>query len=374
MQPQTKITSPNLLNHIPYLAILSIFFLFAGCSEEKPPFPEKKIQPVTITTASKSPRNNTRTFSGKAENSRTTTLSFRVGGNIENLPVKVGSRIHKGDIVARLDPRDFKLRVQKAEASLKSARSKYREIAQDFKRMRRLRSRDVISQSKFEEVKSAYQSATANLEEAKKVLGIARRNLSFTTLRAPQTGTISKLQVEKFQNVGKGQAVATLICGNQTEVVVGVPDKLIYSLRPGKKAKVTFNALPDRTFKGRVNEISMQPSPISTYPVTVVIDNPSPDIRPGMAALISFDFPGKSEPSIFLPLSCVVREPYGNKFVWTVDPETSRVHKKEVGTGTVRRNSIQITSGVHPGEEIVLRGIHRLQSGQEVKALPRDRF
>jgi multidrug efflux system membrane fusion protein len=354
--------------------VLLPLLIFTACSEEKKPLPQTQIRPVSTIVARKKPAQITRTFSGKAQNSQSSVLSFRVSGQIEYLPIDVGSTVKKGQIIARLDPEDYKLKVKQASAEIRSIRSKYQQLANDFRRMRKLYTDEVISKSKFDEVKSAYNSTAANLEAAREALQIARRNLSFTKLQAPASGTINQIQVENYQNISPGQPIATLISGAKTEVEVGIPDKLIYAIQSGSKAKVHFNALPGKVFQATVTEISMLASPMSTYPVIVALDNPISAIRPGMSALVDFSFKTKQKSSFFLPLQAVAREPYEHKFIWIVDPETSKVVKRKVKTGIIKQDKIQILSGLTEGERVVLRGVHRLQPGTKVKVLQTDRF
>jgi len=354
--------------------MLLVCFLFLACTGEEKTVPVQDTRPATTMEVRHQTARTTHTFSGKAENSQTSQLSFRVSGLIEQLPIQVGSRVKKGQIIARLESDDYRLQVNKAQAKLESIQSRYKEVFQDFKRMRDLLAQEVISQSRFEEAESAFKSVCANIEEAKKSLQIARRNLSYTTLKAPTSGIISRVPVEKFQNINSGQPVATFLSGKSIEVVAGVPDKLIYSLNTGQKAKVMFNALPQKNFNATITKISMQSSSISTYPVTVVLDNPGSQIRPGMSALVSFYFKSKTPKAIFVPLSAVVHEPYGAKFVWVVAPRTRTVQKKEIRTGAVRDKRVEILEGLSAGDKIVVRGAHRLHANDKINPIKADRF
>lgn len=118
----------------------------------------------------------------------------------------------------------------------------------------------------------------------------------------------------------------------------------------------------------------MQSSALSTYPVTVALDRPGSQIRPGMSALVSFFFKPKTPESIFIPLSAVVHEPYGAKFVWVVTPETRTVQKKKVRTGTIRDKRVEILKGLSAGDEIVIRGAHRLHTNDKINPVNADRF
>lgn len=355
-----------------HFLLFTLILLLWGCAEEKSPPQTVKAHPVTTITARKHPAGNQYQFSGKAKDSRETILSFRVPGQIMRLPVQVGSRLGKDELVAELDREEYLLEVNRARAQVRSIRSKKENLAKDYRRMKELLTRDVISQSRFDEVESGFESVSANLEEAEEQLRIAGKKLSYTRITAPDAGVISRLPADKFQNVSAGQPVATFLSGNSTEVEVGIPDKLISSLSPGKKARVRFNALPGKEYNATVTEIGMQPNPESTYPVTLVLNSPSPRVRPGMSALVQLNFPDTRKPAVLLPLSAVAHEPYGPKYVWEVDPQSMKIRKKPVSTGAVSEDKVRILSGVEKGDIIVVRGVHRLRPGMKVKPIKAD--
>lgn len=357
-----------------HFILFSLALLIAGCAEDKSSPQTPKAHPVTTTTARMQPSGNQYQFSGKAKNSQETMLSFRVPGQIIRLPVQVGSRVEKDQLVAELDGEEYLLEVNRARARVRSIRSKKENLAKDFKRMQQLLRREAISQSRFDEVESGFESVSANLEEAEERLRIARKKLSYTRITAPDAGVISRLPVEKFQNVSAGRPVATFLSGNKTEVEVGIPDKLISSLSQGIKARVEFNALPENEYNATVTEIGMQPNPESTYPVTLVLNSPAPKVRPGMSALVQFNFKKTQKTAILLPLSAVAQEAYGPKYVWEVDPQSMKVRKKPVSTGAVSEDKVRILSGVEKGDIIVVRGVHRLRPGMRVKPIKADNF
>ncbi|MFP4657955.1 MAG: efflux RND transporter periplasmic adaptor subunit [Desulfonatronovibrionaceae bacterium] len=347
-----------------------VFCLLAtACSEEKSTPPKPSSRPVTTATAQAGEAKTSHIFSGKAKSPQSTDLSFRVPGQIVRLPVRAGTRLEKDDLVAQLDKDDYQLEANQARARVLSILAKKERLGKDYKRMQKLLKEEAISQSRFDEVKSSYNSTSADLEAAREQLRLAVRNLGYTRITAPEAGVVSRVAVEKFQNVEAGQPIATFLSGNGTEVEVGIPDKLIHFLAPGKPARVEFNALPDRAFKARVTEIGMQPNPESTYPVTLVLDSPSPRIRPGMAALAEFDFPDAGSSAIYIPLSAIVREPFGSKYVWLVDPENMQVEKREVEIGAIREDKVQILSGINEGQTIVIRGAHRLNPGEKINPI-----
>lgn len=355
-----------------HFILFSLALLIAGCAEDKSSPQTPKAHPVTTTTARMQPSGNQYQFSGKAKDSQKTILSFRVPGQIMRLPVRVGSRVEKDQLVAELDREEYLLEVNRARARVRSVSSKRENLAKDYKRMQKLIRRGAISQSRFDEVESSFQSVSANMEEAEEQLSIARKKLGYTRITAPDAGVISRLRVEKFQNVSAGQPVCTLLSGNNTEVEVGVPDKLIYSLSRGKKARVEFNALPGNMYNATVTEVGMQPNPESTYPVTLVLNSPAPKVRSGMSALVQFNFAGGQKSAILLPLSAVAQEAYGPKYVWEVDPQSMKTRKKKVKTGAVSEDKIRILSGVKNGDIIVVRGVHRLRPGMKVKPINTD--
>ena len=325
-----------------------------------------------------------RSFSGMARASRDMALSFRVSGVLQELPVQMGRRVRAGELIARLDPTDFELKVMELEAQAEQARATFTKAKADYERFQVLYDAESVSKSELDQVRAGFETAQAQLAAVGKSLELVRQQLSYTRLIAPMAGTISEVPVENFQSVQTGQPVAILSTDDDLEFEVGLPDQLIHQVHLGDPAQVIFDVLPDRTYDATVSEVGITPGPVSTFPVKLRLAEPASQVRPGMIGMARFSFShANSQPFTAIPVEAVFGLPSGEQAVWLVSPGSDSTSGTISGTnsGTVRRqpvitgrllpDGLQILDGLLGGEIIVIRGVHRLEEGQKVR-LPQN--
>ncbi len=309
------------------------------------------------------------TFAGTAEDALETPLSFRVGGKIVDFPGdQIGRKFAKGEVIARLDPTDYELELREAKANMEQIRANYIRAKADYKRNKKLFERKVISKSEIDQADADFKSYEAQLNASAKKLDIARKHLSYTNLRAPFDGWISKVEANIHQNVTSGQGVASLNAGRQMKMYITVPDMLIAQVSEGDAVEVHFDALPDKNMTGKVMEISPESSAGSGYPVKVYLDNADKLVRSGMSGHVSFLGRDSGKPNYYLPPVAVAGESNGTRSIWVVDPGTSTVQSRKVTVGAMTEFGLQILDGVQAGDMVVVRGVHKLHEGLKVRS------
>ena len=343
--------------------------LTTACETMEPP-PEP-IRPVRYEPVAAAGEFRVRTFSGSARSAVEAPISFRVGGTVTQVDVAVGDRVRAGDLIATVDPTDYELELERAEASLESAKAEERNAAANFARMRGLYENNNASKNDYDAARAASESADANVRAFAKQVELARTHLGYTRLFAPADGAIASVPVEVNQNVTAGQTVVNLMSGSRVEVRVAVPEMLITGVRAGDDVIVTFDALPDRSFRGTVTEVGVTSTDFATtFPVTVRVDEETPEIRSGMAAVVGFRFvSSKSGPRFVVP-SFAVGEDRGGRFVFVAVPTRpgfGRIERRPVEVGELTDAGLEILSGVAKDELLVTAGVSRLIDGQEVK-------
>ena len=236
----------------------------AGCNEPPPPV-EEPLRPVRTITVAASDGGRARSFSGVARAGLESTLSFRVAGAIEALPVRVGDRVGAGQLIARLDAVDYELQVKEAEAALSQTDAQSTNAAADLNRVRGLYENDNASRADLDAALAAAASAAAAVESAAKRLELALRQVEYTRLVAPGPGAIAEVAAEVNENVSPGQAVVVLTSGSRApEVLVAVPEGLIRRIEAGATVDVSFDAIPDMSFSGIVTEVGVATTGTST--------------------------------------------------------------------------------------------------------------
>jgi RND family efflux transporter MFP subunit len=315
----------------------------------------------------------TRTFSGASKAAVEVNLSFKVGGTIQTVHVKIGDKVKKGAPIASVDKKDFQLRTEQARAAVSNAKVQMQTAKSAFERTSALYENNNVSLQDFERAKTTYESARAGLNSAERGLQLAQSQLSYTGLNAPMDGIVTRVNVEKNENVMPGQSVVELHSGRDIEVVIGVPESYISRMSNGDLVTVSFPAVKGKSFKGTVTEVSYAISAkSSTYPVCVVLDNPSKEIRPGMSADVTFAFnTADKKPRIVIPIGTVAEGTDG-RFVYTVSPQKEGlglVRKKKVVTGELVSGGLEILDGLRDGELVVTAGISKLSDSMTVKLL-----
>ncbi len=363
----------NMIKTKIFVLLLTIVML-TSCSEEKPP-EQEVIRPVRYQVVSTSVGGTqTRNFSGTAKSGLESNLSFKVGGTISRINVKVGDQVKKGKLIATLDSKDYQLQVQQVEAQLEQGKALELNAKADYERVRGLYESQNASKSDLDASRAAYKSASASVRATEKQLELTRSQSQYTKLIAPFNGVVSAVNADVNENIGAGTPVVVLT-GQvaQTEVEVAIPETVIAQIQRDMEVSVTFEAVPNKTFRGLVTEVGIVTSQISsTYPVTVALQTHDPNVRAGMVAdvVFTFELPDKGERMI-IPSHAVMEDQKG-RYVFIAQPlgdgiaTTKRV---DVTVGTLSSEGMEITSGLSDGQFVVTAGVSRIKEDMKVKLL-----
>lgn len=345
-----------------YLFAISVMLLATSCGHKKEG-DVTLIRPVKTATAS-SQSVIRKDFSGIVEAVEYVKLAFRVSGQVINLPVVEGQRVKKGQLIAAIDPRDISLQYAADKAAYETA-------AAQVERNKRLLGRQAISVQE-------YEISVANYQKAKSAYELSSNNMRDTKLTAPFDGSIEKRLVENYQRVNSGEGIVQLVNTQKLRIKFTVPDDYLYLLRAKDVTfKVVFDTYPDTVFNAKLEEyldISTAGTGIS---VTITIEDPAfnrslYDVKPGFTCkikLASDVAPFLEEKLVNIPLSAIFGESENQKtYVWVV--KDNKVSKREVTvySPTGEANAL-ISTGVQPGETIVIAGVHQLVEGQTVKVI-----
>lgn len=314
----------------------------------------------------------TRTFSGTAQTGRIVNLSFRSSGVITRLDVALGQTVRPRQLLARLDNVSARLAYEQAVSSLNSAASQMNTAKLALDRTRALYEVGTNSLGDLESAKNSFRTAEASHESSQRSVEIQQDQLQYGFIYAPEAGTIAVVTAELNENVSSGQTVAVLNAGSEMEIALGLPESVINRVSPRMEVGVAFSALPGESFAGRVTEVSPSlDDNTATYPVRIVIDSPSGDIRTGMAANVSFDFDHGTEASstLVVPANSVGEDSDG-RFVFLVQRgagDSASVQKQHITVGSLTAEGFVILEGLAAGQSIATAGLQTLLDGQQVR-------
>src|SRR5215467_3218728 len=286
------------------VAALALSLAVAGCEGAAHPVAQVE-RPVQVQRVAFAREQASRDFVGVVRARYETDLGFRVAGKIVSRVVNMGDRVQADDVVARLDPRDFKLQVESAEAELAAATSSLAQAAADEERYATLKSRGFAAVAEFDRKKAARDEAEGRLERAKRALDLARNQLAYTDLKAGVDGVITATLAEPGQVVAVGQAVARLAHRGEKEAVVALPETWLAEAR-ASRASVRLWSDPDRRFAAQLRELSPQADPATrTYAARFTIPDADDTVALGMTATVALTRAADA-PVAKLPLAAVL--------------------------------------------------------------------
>jgi RND family efflux transporter MFP subunit len=344
-----------------------------GCEDEQEE-PEV-IRPVRYVVVEGSDAATQRTYSGVAKAGQESRLSFQVSGQVMSVPINVGDTVKKGETIARMDPADYALQLQNAQAAAAQSRAQERNAKATYERTRALYENQNASRQDLDADRTAYESARAGLESAHQQIRLRQRQLGYTHLKAPETGTLATVDIEVNEYVQAGTLVATLLAGEQIEVSVSVPASVIRSIKRGAEAQARFDSLDGKALKGTVTEVGVASvAGATTFPVTIQLTEGQDQVRAGMAADVTFVLAAaKNGPKYALPTSAVGEDRDG-RFVFKVERGEEGlgiVHRSPVEVGQLLSDGVEIFTGVVPGDLVVTAGVSRIYDGLQVRMPPK---
>ncbi len=281
-------------------------------------------------------------------------LAFRVGGPLVMLNNIVGSYVEKGQVIASIDDRDFKVGLSKAESNYKMAKAEY-------ERYKTLLEQNSVSKSVFDKMEMQYVMAKGNYEDAKNAF-------EDTHLKAPFSGYVDMVYVENFEKVNPGQPIVSFLDLSTYKVLAWVSQQDAKLLNEHTKF-ITEIQTNDSTYhvEGKLLELGSKASMSKqSYPVSVVIEAPAGlKLRAGVTAKLEIykSFTGASDLCV-VPVTSVFSRGE-DSYVWIYKDST--VTKQQVVLGKIlSTDEIVIEKGVKTDELVVSAGVNYLQDGEKV--------
>ena len=342
-----KTEHPVLLSLLLMLCALT----FTGCSKEKP---EKNthIESVHATQVRRVETDRTISVSGSIHPEKKVNLGFLVAGKVQDVTVGVGEPVAKGQVMARLDPVDYKNGLQIAEA-------KYTEIKSEYDRLTKLNEKGSITPNDYNKIVAGRAQAEANYR-------IYKKKVSDTILVSPISGVVSRKMVEVGEVVDQGTPCFTVVNISTVEARMAVPESEVNQITAGQKARVTVPALADGTFKGTVTQIDPVADPLTrTFNVKIMILNTDNSIRAGMIARSEIDI-GKKVKVLTIPGAAILRDPDNLLHVFVIDPQTKTVSQKKITLSSVAGSEVMVESGLSEEDLVVTAGQEKLTDGMTV--------
>jgi membrane fusion protein (multidrug efflux system) len=286
-----------------------------------------------------------------------TVVTAQVGGRLVGVPVRENAVVAPGRPLVQIDPAEFRLAVDEAEAQLRTAQAQYEEL---------VLLNEEIENAEIRADRARFARAKSGLDQAQVSLRKAQLNLQRTRLGAPFAGRVASLKVVPGQWVTPGEELMTVLDLDPIKVEVQVLESEVGYLSPGREARVTFAAFPEQAFAGRIATINpLVESGTRTARVTVLVPNPEGRILPGMYARVALqarNYPDR----VLVPRSALLeRDRRTMLFVYEGDDRGGQAKWRYVTPGLLNDSVAEIvrseeTDSVRPGEVVLTDGHYTL--------------
>jgi RND family efflux transporter MFP subunit len=281
--------------------------------------------------------------------------------------IEEGQIVAPGQVLAKLDPRDYQARRDRAQATRDTTKADYDRYSIAYEA-------NAVTQQDLSRAKGQYDVSEADL-------AVAQKALEDTELRAPFAGRIAKRVVDDFANVRAKQAVMVLQDESSLELRVNVSerdwvmgnsslsrDQVTELINP----QVRITSLGARLFPGYLKEMSNSADPVTrTFQVTFGFASPEDvNVSPGMTGIVIVErnrINASETAGLSVPLDLVVADADGNPFVWVVDPTSMRANKRPVELGELFGANAYIASGLSIGDRIVASGVNSITPNMLVR-------
>jgi len=326
---------------------------------------EEVIRPIKILEIGSAVAGETREFPGTIGATQHAEMGFEVAGRVIEFPVQEGQQVAQGEVLARLDDRDYQARLDSARALREDARTNY-------DRAQKLYDEGVTPKAELDRKRAFFEVQDANYREAEKAV-------EDTVLRAPFAGVVATKLVKDFRNVQAKEPVLILQDDSSFEIEVYIPERdvrrpprigttraeLTARIRP----RVALTSRPDASFPAEIVEFSTNADPNTrTFKVTLAFDRPeNVAVLPGMTAKVTVQARGVADAAGYrIPASAALADDQGHAFVWIVDPESMSVARRPVELGTLAEDQVTVLAGLAPGDQVAISGVHQLRDGMRV--------
>lgn len=341
------------------IGLLALALSLSACGSKKKVEPDAAaVRPVKLITLERASSATTNTYPAVIQAAKSRQLSFQVNGQLVELPIKESQEVRAGEVLAKLEQKDYRNQLDATKAQFNSAKAEY-------ERAERLFEQDAISKSILEQRKSQRDVTQAQFSSAEKAL-------KDTVLLAPFDGVIAKVDATKLDTVQAGSAIITLLGKDGMQVTADIPATLVATInqRKDKSAIVILDSAENQLIPAEFKEADLEAdSSTQTFALTFTFQPPEElVVLPGMNAtlvLSSFSV-DESHNGLYVSIAAINADSTGT-FVWLVDPATMKVAKQNISVEPGVGKEVRVIAGLKSGDIITGAGGAYLAEGMEVR-------
>jgi RND family efflux transporter MFP subunit len=337
------------------LSVLALFLFVTACGngdQENGNVEERRSTPVYVSEVKPSTFKHYINVQGDVESDKTIMITPKTSATVDDILVRAGQQVSKGDILARLDGEITRNQLAQAETQLELAKTLY-------ERQKNLRDQNIGSEVDFLQAKTQYESASSQLASLKE-------QYDFYTIRATISGTVDRVDLKVGETVGPTLPVFQISNSDALKVTAEVSEAYITRVNEADSVEITFPSL-DSSFKKQLDVVSKAINPSNrTFGVEIYLPGKLDQIRPNMMARVSIN-DTKLENEIVVPVN-TVQQANGSRYVFVAEEtEDGWVAKSvEVTTGLNYGNDLVVTEGLQEGDLLITSGFSNLTDGSAI--------
>ncbi|MDW7679551.1 MAG: efflux RND transporter periplasmic adaptor subunit [bacterium] len=351
------------------IMMIMMSLIISGCSKNENDTNEKNLEsvPIELGSLERGDLEEMLSLTGNIQPWKKVNVAPNVPGTVDRIYVDRGDRVAKGQLLAELDTRATKLRLEQAKAGLSVAKASYEDASKNWERIKELHEKGTVSPQQFEKVQMGFKAGQAQLEQAQAAFNLAEYQLEVSIMNAPFAGVITG----KYMNEGEminpsmpgSRGVLTLMDINKVKIEVNISENQFAKVTVGLPVSVTVDAYPDEKFNGEVSIVNEAADPMSrTFAVEITVPNSNEKLKAGMFARVEITTEKRTNVWI-LPVDAVFAE-QGNDYVYVVN--NNHAIKRTVKLGLHQEEQVELISGLDESEQFVIVGKEMLKDGATV--------
>lgn len=308
---------------------------------------------VKTATVQKENSVSTVSYPGKIIAASDVNLSFRIAGPIAKVNVVQGQKVRKGDVLAEIEERDYKLQLSATEAE-------YRQIKAEAERVIELYKRGSATQNDHDKAFYGLQQITAKYTAHKNAL-------ADTKMHAPFDGYIQKIFYDASETIGAGMPVLSMISSAAPEVEINISSRDYVRRSDFKETYCTIDVFPGEKFSAQYIDVTKKANLNQLYAARFLIKPSNNHIpAPGMSANVYITIKSDDSEALSVPVTSIF-EKEGNSCVWVVGKDL-KLSLRKITAGEFKKDGrVIISQGLYDGETVVIAGVKSLKEGITVK-------
>jgi RND family efflux transporter MFP subunit len=307
---------------------------------------------VRLATVAPSGCTQTSLYPGRTRASETINMAFKVSGTLQRVPVRSGDYVRRGQLIAQMDDRDYRLQLEATEAE-------YRQVKAEAERVMALYDDGGTTANNYDKARYGLEQITAKYNNHK-------NQLADTRLVAPFDGYVQEVISDEHETVAAGMPVMKLFSAGGTEVVINIPASEFQQKDHIQGFACTFDVLPGQVFPLKLLNVASKANANQLYETRLLLEGQHAEITPGMTAMVTLTYEPQADTRVSVPSRAVFNVGAGPA-VYVYDAATGCIHMRAVQVGALHTDgTTDVVAGLRAGEQVVTAGVHHLTDGQSV--------